>query len=210
MKSQKILYLGIDPSRFPHEGELIHFPVIETHSKPFVGEVKQAFEQLSVYTHIILTSRTAATLFVDYARKTRETYKEKIYLSVGTATTAYLKEQEIGHVLTADEQTGEGVVALLQELDLNGAHLFFPHSALARTLIPDYCNTHHIPLTAIALYDTKPTNIPLPNLDDFDQIVFTSPSTVHAFFAQIKKIPIHIQCLSIGPVTEASLKKYVY
>lgn len=208
MKHQKILYTGLDPQRYQHDGEIVHLPLIQTMPRPFTGKLRAAFENLSVYTHVVITSRTAAKLYMDYASLAQQSPRDKIYISVGVATTRVLEELEISVHDTATEQTGEGIVRILHGLDLQAAHLFFPRSALAREVIPAYCVENQIRLTVLDLYDTLPRDVALPDLTEFEQIVFTSPSTVHAFFKCVKTRPSLDKCCPIGPVTEKALKQY--
>ena len=74
-------------------------------------------------------------------------------------------------------------------------------------MIPDYFLQHEIPYLECTLYDTvivKPN--PLPNLDEFDEIIFTSPSTVEGFLEAYKTLPSDKRLTPIGPVTADSLK----
>lgn len=209
-KNQKILYLGLDPSRYAYQGELVHFPLIRTVARPFEGVLEKAFEALEIYTHIILTSRTAVSIYVEYASKARVSHllQEKTYLSVGQATTTALQERGISAIHTAKEECGEGLVQLLESLSLENAHLFYPHSSLSRTLITDYLIKRKIRTTALDLYDTHPCLITLPDLKEFDKIVFTSSSTVHAFFALTNEPPLPEKCLALGPITQQTLNNY--
>lgn len=208
LKVKKILYLGLDPCRYQHAGELVHVPLIEIAAYPFSKRVQETFESLELYTHVILTSRIGAELFCNYAIRALQNMRNKTYISVGSATTELLKQKGIKVDYTALVQTGEGVIEVLKGLDLQKAHLFFPRSALARDVIPNYCAKQQIQMTTLDLYDTQPSDIPLPDLAGFDQIVFTSPSVVHAFFARATKHPERAMCCPIGPVTADALNRY--
>jgi uroporphyrinogen-III synthase len=63
-----------------------------------------------------------------------------------------------------------------------------------------------VQFTAIDLYDPIfQAPLPIPNLDEFDEIVFTSPSTVRAFLAIYGEIPKDKIIAPIGPITKMSL-----
>jgi uroporphyrinogen-III synthase len=54
----------------------------------------------------------------------------------------------------------------------------------------------------IDLYETVAQRVePVPDLRLFDEIVFTSPSTVDAFFEIFGHIPSGKKIVAIGPVT---------
>jgi uroporphyrinogen-III synthase len=211
MKGKKILYLGIDPTRFAHKGLLCHLPLIRIVAHPFEGELKTSFENMTVYSHVLFTSRTAVNIFQEYALKAGfplTVLQDKIYISVGSATTESLHEANLSATHTAQNETGEGVVELLESLSFDQAHLFFPRSALARSLIPTYMHQKGIRFTAVDLYETLPNHVALSNLETFDEIIFTSPSIVHAFFSLSCFLPPREKCISIGPVTEKALNSY--
>ena len=208
--AQKILYLGLEPDRYQHAGQLVHVPLIRTLPRPFSGKIQEVFESLEIYTHILLTSRVGANIYCDYAARSLQNMQNKTYVSVGSATTELLGQRGILVDYTASVQTAEGVVEVLKGLDLQKAHLFFPRSARAREVIPHYCAAQKIQMTALDLYDTQFSGLPLPDLADFDQIVFTSPSVVHAFFACVSTYPQLDICFPIGPVTAYALKQYYH
>lgn len=202
---KKILYLGLDPSRFIHQGELIHYPIIRIVPRP-LEELHTLFLSFHTYTHLLCTSRTAATLFLKhmstYGLSMADLYAKRI-LVVGKATAQVFDRVDA----IAQEETGEGVIKLLQqEKTLKQGHLFFPHSALSRNIIMDYLNTQGIRTTASVFYDTIPNSQePLPRLDMFDEIIFTSPSTVDAFLHIFKAFPKQVTLTPIGPITQKTL-----
>jgi uroporphyrinogen-III synthase len=204
----KVLYLGLDPSRYVHAGELVHLPIIKIIPRTF-EEVKELFIKLEKATHVLLTSRTAASLYHAYALKSGfspDCLKNKIYLTVGEATKGRLVEIGIKDAIVAPEATGEGVVALLSTLHLQYSHLFFPRSSLGRSLIPEYLRQRKISHTSIDLYQTVPNPANLPDLSLFDRIVFTSPSTVFAFYTLFKQLPPLEKCHCLGPITQYAIK----
>lgn len=203
---KKILYLGLDPSRYECEGKLVHFPIIKTTPRPFEGHIKKLFEELATTTHVIVTSRTAASLFCEYAEKGQQALAEKIFLSIGDATATLLRKRGlVTHI--APQATGEGIIELLKIVPKPG-HVFYPHSALARPLIKNYLKQQGIPFTAVDLYDASPRHTELPDLDSFDKIIFTSPSTVAAFFSSTAQMPPREKCISIGPITAQALEDH--
>ncbi|MCH9609359.1 MAG: hypothetical protein S4CHLAM45_05000 [Chlamydiales bacterium] len=180
------LYVGLDPSRYPKK--VVHLPLIEI--VPISFEVK-AIEQFS---HVLFTSRTAVTLFCNYCTR------DKTYIVVGPATAEKLEEIGCHASYIADPHTGEGVRDLLEKLTI--PRLIFPHAKKARSILPTYLKERgHL---SLPIYDTVfiHYNHP-PKLEDFDEIVFTSPSTVDAFLSLYGNIPDRLSCTSIGPITEA-------
>lgn len=189
----KILYLGLEPPLL--EGELFHLPVIEVVPLP-IGNFTFSPE----WTHLIFTSKTSVQLLPFLP-------PQRTILAVGRATKRALEEKGLSVAICPEEESQEGVVKELQKLDLRGAHIFFPHSARSRPLITNYLKEIGCRYTELLLYTVQLNkNLPSIDLASFDQAIFTSPSTVEAFFTLYPKIPQSLECLAIGPVTKKSLE----
>jgi uroporphyrinogen-III synthase len=211
MKVKRILYLGLDPKRYKTDGSITHLPVIQTFPLPFGDEIQSIFKILHKHTHVLFTSRTAIPIYCEYAHRAKisfSTLKEKIYLCIGQATAQRLREAHLKPHFTAAHETGEGVIELLDSVDLDQCYLFFPHSAQSRPLILDYLVKKKVVCNAVVVYETKSIEIKLPDLKNFDQIVFTSPTTVHSFFRLVQKRPPFEKCCALGPVTKKTLDSY--
>jgi uroporphyrinogen-III synthase len=81
-----------------------------------------------------------------------------------------------------------------------------PRSSLSRPILANFFNEREIRYQACDLYDTLSQWIePKPDLDQVNEVVFTSPSTVKAFLEIFGGLPKGIKCLAIGPVTQQAL-----
>ncbi|MFZ0565839.1 MAG: uroporphyrinogen-III synthase [Chlamydiales bacterium] len=210
-KSKKVLYLGLDPSRWITQGEITHIPLIHTAPYPFSHrEIQMAFAQIPSYTHFLFTSRTTPPIFVDYAARAGfglDLLEKKTSICLGKATEEALSKTGLFSHYIAETPSAEGVVALLERLSLEEAYLFFPHSALARRVIPHYLQEKAVKHKALPLYTTRPSRVLLPDLASFDEIIFTSPSTVLAFRSLCTHLPPFEKCRWIGLLTQQTLKQ---
>ena len=189
----KTLYLGLDPENFcrPH---LTHYPVIRT-VRLESPELKEALALWSSFTHVIFTSKTAVRFW-------REPLIGKTAICIGNATAKELPHPS----LVAPESTQEGVIRLLETLRLGSAFIFLPRSRLSRPALTEYLRLKSIRFFPLDLYDTIFQKIePIPDLNNFDEIVFTSPSTVRAFLQIYGKLPPNKKLTPIGPVTGQAL-----
>ncbi len=194
------LYLGLDPKNYPCKGSLVHYPVIRT--QKLEGDDLQKAENLwPQFTHVVFTSQTAVNYW-------RLDLKGKISIAIGDATAEAVKSR--GSLpLLAPYATQEGVIELISSLDLQNGFLFLPRSRLARSALSDFLSQRRIRYFALDLYDTlfqKPE--PVPDLNEFDEIVFTSPSTVEGFLKIFGKLPPERKWRPIGPITRKALLKY--
>jgi uroporphyrinogen-III synthase len=193
----KTLYLGLDPSRFPYSGTLFHYPVIRT-ERIEGADFFTAQELWPDVTHVIFTSQTAVSYWdLDLRGKTA--------IAIGEPTRDALLIRH-PQPLLAPKATQEGVIELLQTLDLQTAFLFLPHSSRARKKLTDFLQMSRLHFFSLNLYDTLFQKVePVPNLDDFDEIVFTSPSTVEGFLRIYGQLPVGKQLTPIGPITAQAL-----
>jgi uroporphyrinogen-III synthase len=190
----RILYLGTDPSRFVHKGELVHYPVIRT------VPLQYCDSKIEDCTHWLFTSPNAVRHWFQLVEG-----KPGRYLAVGPSTAVALSEVGV-NALVAPHASQEGMIALLDTLDLHNAFFGWPRSSRARPLLAEYLTKQRIRFMPIDLYETVTQALePKPNLCDFDEIVFTSPSTVDAFLEIFGPIPREKKITPIGPITAKRL-----
>ncbi len=190
----RTLYLGLDPSRYSKK--VTHYPIIETVPIQTLDEPTKAAWHFA--THILFTSRSAVKHWFALS-----SIAEQEVFAVGPGTLAALQELNVDATV-APFATQEGMIELLEATDLSKAYLFWPKSASARQVLGDYLKKRKLRFYAFDLYETRTqAPKPLPNLNDFDELVFTSPSTIAAFLQIFGAIPKHKKITCIGPVTEA-------
>ena len=209
--SKRVLYLGLNPSHYSSDGEMIHWPIIQIIPQPLSDlTLYETLKNFDRYTHLILTSKTTVSILHDYLPQLGINWQQQHHqtqLAVGQVTAKQLKASGIHPTHIDLEETAEGLIQLIQKLPLEDSpHFFWPHSLKARTVIKDFFNKEKIRFTECVLYDTQPQAAKeIPKLDDFDEIVFTSPSTVEAFIYFYGKLPTHLKLTPIGPITAACL-----
>lgn len=198
----KALYLGPEyPLKAFRKRQIVHYPIIE------IIPLNCEIGNWESYTHLIFTSKTAVKMLASLLRRLRISpfaIGDKKVIAIGKAT-ASIARAFGADPLIAEEETAEGVVSLINSI--NDAHFFWPHAAKARPVIKEALL--HAPLSTCILYDSVPLNLSLPHLSDFKEILFSSPSTVSAFFTLVKEPPTHLQFIPIGPITKETLTKYI-
>lgn len=203
---KRILYLGLDPSHYASQEEIIHWPIIRIVPRPINDPtICEALQNFDSYSHIIITSKSTAAILHHYLIQLDidiQKWSHKMTLAVGKVTAKHLQAYGITPYRVAQEETAEGIIQELQQLPLKDAHVFWPHSAQARSIIKDFLTIQHIRHTTCIFYEPEHyISHPLPHLELFDEIVFTSPSTVEAFLKIFGSFPPNIQITPIGPIT---------
>lgn len=212
----KALYFGLDPSHYQKTSpyEVIHLPLIRIVPRSFEDpSIQQALACFDLVSHVLLTSRSAVFWWNQYLSQyaypaTR--WVKKTLLAIGPATEKALEDlpnpwkRQATH--KPEVETSEGICALLGELSPAPSLLLWPHSALSRSLIIECLEKRQIPYQAPILYETLPQQpAPLPLLEDFQELVFSSPSTIDAFLQLYPYFPDGLKLVTIGPTTEKHL-----
>lgn len=203
----KTLYLGLN---LPEEGgHYIHYPMIRIVPRPHDDEEIAAMAaKWATFTHLLFTSRTAVSLLKKACSHYRLDYSCKKGIAVGEKTAGEMERCGFSVDDIAAKEQAEGIVEILHHKKWDDTNILYPHSALARPLIANYLKERGIEYHAAALYDTIP-HFPndLPNFDEIDAILFTSPSTVDAFIARFVTFPQGVTLQSIGPITRKKLNE---
>jgi uroporphyrinogen-III synthase len=212
---ETVLYLGIDPSNYHTEKFLIHYPLITTQPRPYDSiECKHVFSEIPNYTHLLFSSKTTVRFFFDCLRFHGYEEKEiadKSIIAIGRATALAVEKFGVQPTHVANRESSDGLVRLMSLLDLKEAYIFFPRSSLSKPLLTFFLVERGIRHQIYNLYDTV-VNQPkiIQDLNQVDEIVFTSPSTVDAFSRLYQVIPPKTRLRPIGPVTKDALLKKLH
>lgn len=213
LDSRPTLCLGIEVPLKYQTRKILHHPIIQIEPRsPEELDIQSAFKQLSKATHLVFTSKIGVKQFVQQLVHFGHTQKElmqKHLLAVGNGTAHCIKSYGLHVDLIAKREDAEGIVEEWEKQGLKNRDdvlIFWPHSALSRSVLTDYLKKEAIPYVECILYDTKPrADFPKLALEDFAEILFTSPSTVDAFIERFKSIPEDLWCTPIGDVTKERL-----
>ncbi len=211
-KKGKALYLGLNPKSYGKE--VFHLPIIEIIPRDFNRpEIVCAFADIPDYTHIVFTSKSAVEIFFSCLKKqgfTIDDLQRKEIIAIGKVTARHIEERGVKVDKVAEDEVQEGIIHLLALEDLDQAYLFLPQSSRARCALIQSLMLRNIRHQRCFLYDTKPKFPAVkPDLENFDEIIFTSPSTVEAFREIFGRIPTFKKITAIGPVTQSKLNIYL-
>lgn len=208
------LYLGLTP---PPSGDILRkffpFPIIQIIS--YEENLEEKLTHFLRATHLLFTSKTAAQLLFGALKKKGidvvEVMRKKTTIAIGQRTAQAVQAWGFPIAQIAQTETSEGLLEELKKKSLKNSYFFWPHSALSRSLISDWFQEEGarlgILLEEVILYDTIPCFPgPLPEKETYEEIFFTSPSTVKAFSHFFGQIPEGKKGVAIGPVTEGALK----
>ena len=200
---RKVLNLGLSSFYLSSSDHVVHNPIIAINSLPIDERV---FENLEGNEIFVITSKSTVTQFLI-------PYKDKISLdsfmiSIGSKTTEAILKSGYKVTYQASNSTQEGMIELLKLVQLKNKKIILPRSNLARKVIDAYLIDQKIPFETIDCYCTQfnPQHVK-SNLNEFDALLFTSPSTVKFFFDFYTEIPSFLLFLVIGDITYRELIK---
>ena len=211
---KKTLYLGLNPKHYETDHQIVHFPVIEVAPRCFSNkEIQEVFSRVEKYTHIIFTSKSSVQIFFNYLKRAGKTLLDiegADFVAIGRVTAKWLRGfgVEVHHI--AEDETQEGMIDLLSTIELKESLVLLPQSSRARAKLAHYLVEKGVHHQIVHLYDTKTKEgLNYPPINQFDEIVFTSPSTVDAFFSTIPENEINDvhRYKVIGKITAEVLKE---
>lgn len=209
-QANKSLFLGLDPSKFLSSGEVFHYPMIKICSRP-KSELLPTFFDFHEYSHLLLTSKSSVKILFECLDRLQKPYSllnTKKVIAIGRATAEYLMKEGIyvDHIPQIESQ--EGLMALFGKLKISSKdRILYPRSSKARANLVEYFTQNEIPFVAPCFYDTLDyLPDPKPNIEDFDEIVFTSPSIVNSFFNHFSLPEKEVKLIFKGEVTKDYFK----
>lgn len=199
------LFTGLHVSDFKEEGICVHSPMIAIEPLPMNPQIKAELEAIGSYDRIVFTSRYAVQHFFDRLMElgldARSLSLVKI-TSIGETTSKALRDKGILAPPELAEDSSHGLVQWFATQALAPERILIPRSALGLSVLPDGLTGLGHKVTALPVYNTvMPDNIIRHNLDEFDGVVFTSPSTVDNFIRFYGQVPQHLKVLTRGRET---------
>lgn len=173
------------------------------------SRLRSAINRIHTYDSMIFTSTNAVSIFFAHLRGSRKDARAlsgKTVIAIGEATSARLALFGIEADLVPEKFTSEGIISLLDKLDVPSMHFLIPRARDARDIIVRYIREKGGTCDAIPIYRAT---APLPAASlpgDLDVFTFTSSSTVKNFISLYGKEILEKKVVaSIGPVTTETL-----
>lgn len=184
------------------------WPTIRTAPPVDPGALRAALRELEIFDWIVVTSPRAALAI----RAVKPPASLRV-AAVGEATAAALEDVGWAVDLVPGEQTGEALVAALQEAGVGvGTRVLFPASAIARDVVPAGLEALGAQVLRVVAYRTEPAPLDVAvcraELESgaVTVITFTSPSTVQnlqeALGPEVFGLAVRrTRAVAIGPTT---------
>jgi uroporphyrinogen III methyltransferase/synthase len=226
-KSKKVLFTGLSNERFFTDGIYFHLPLIKIEPLDDYRELDKWIKKICgnhqpstinykpIFDWIVFSSRYGVKYFFERTNKlgydSRYLFGIKI-AAIGSSTANKLRDFGIIPDLVPRNESSQGLIEefkkVIQRSTVRSPQLkiFLLRSNLADKGLKKGLSKLGFKVTScIAYRNQMPTN--LPDLDGFDEIMFTSPSTVRNFKKRYKKIPQKVKVKYIGEVTKREVRR---
>ncbi len=210
-KNKRVLFTGLSKERFFTQETYFHLPLIKIEPLEDYKEFDVYIKRIKYFDWIIFSSRYGVNYFFE---RVKETGKDTRVLSnikiaaIGNSTKNQLLSEGICADIVPTKESSEGLIEKFQTLDIKGKKIFLPRSDISdKGLSKALTKLGAKVYTSFAYRNVMPKELPDLDLKFFDEIVFTSPSTVRNFKKRYKILPEKIKIRCIGDVTQRELNK---
>ena len=189
--------------------EPVSIPLIRTIPVEFSMEEVLAFSP----NFVIISSKNGVKHF--FSRIPPEKFKSSRFIAVGSSTAKKLEELSI-EPLIPENFSGEGLVELLNSIDLDGKKFLIVRPKVARKLVSEFLKKSGAEVKEVVVYETVANEDIKETLTaeinkDFEILAFTSPSNFKSFLRLTgekgREILNKGKIVPIGHVTQKAIEK---
>lgn len=210
-RNKRILFTGLSQERFFTKDTYFHLPLIRIEPLEDYGEFDGYLKSLGKFEWIVFSSRYGAEYF--FKRLKCAGFDSRILnnikiAAIGASTKNRLLDFGIIADLVPEKESAKGLLERFKTEALKGREIFLPRSNLADKGLSSGLTRFGARVTsAVAYRNVIPEDLPDLDLNFFDEIMFTSPSTVRNFKKRYKRLPENVRIRCIGDVTLREAKR---
>lgn len=210
-KNKQILFTGLSAERFFIKGAYFHLPLIKIEPLEDYRDFDNYLKNISRFNWIVFASRYGVEYFFKRLQiiglDLRVLNNIKI-AAIGNSTKNRLLNFGIFADLVPEKESSFGLLEKFQRENLKGKNIFLPRSNLSDKGLKEGLERLGAKVSVSFAYkNVIPKNLPALDLNNFKEIIFTSPSTVRNFKKRYKKLPRNIKVRCIGDVTLKEAKE---
>lgn len=210
-KNKRILFTGLSGEKFFSPGRYDNVPLIKIKSASDYTRFDRLLKGIAGFDWVVFTSRSGVEYFFKrlavIGLDSRGLAGVKI-AAIGKSTGQKLLEYALRADLVARRESSEDLIREFKRINLKEKKIFLPQSSLSSEKLQEGLKKLGAKVkTAVAYKNVIPDDLPDLDLGLFDEIVFTSPSTVKNFKKKYKRIPGHTRIRCIGKVTAKEVER---
>lgn len=210
-KGKKILFTGLSKERFFIKGTYFYLPLIKIEFIRDSRKFDSYLKKINDFDWVVFTSRYGVEYFFKRLKNMNfdlRVLKGLKIAAIGSSTKNKLLSLGIRADLVPKNESSKGLIDKFKKEELNGKNIFMPRSDISdKGLSRAFENLGAKVSASVAYKNVMPKGLPDLDLNYFDEIMFTSPSTVRNFKLRYKKLPKKVKVNCIGEVTSKEVKK---
>ena len=204
-RNKRILFTGLSKERLFTKGTYFHLPLIKIEPMGNYKEFDGYLKNIKEFDWIVVASRYGAEYFFKRLRAIgldSRVLADIRLAAVGNSTKNRLLDYGIFADLVPEKESSKGLIAEFKKIDLKNKKIFLPRSDISDKGLQKALERLGAKVTTgFAYRNVIPKDLPDLDLNFFDEIMFTSPSTVRNFMKRYKKAPKDVEIKCIGDVT---------
>ena len=210
-KSKRVLFTGLSKERYFERGIYFHLPLIRILPMKDYRQFDRYIVGIRKFDWIVYASRYGVDYFFKRLKHvgydSRKLADIKI-AAIGKSTKNELLDFGVLANLLPKEESSRGLIEAFKKINLKEKKIFMPRSNISDKGLKDALRKlgAHV-TTGIAYRNVAPKDLPSLELKFFNEIVFTSPSTVRNFKKRYKKVPKNVKIRCIGSITYKEAKR---
>lgn len=213
-RNKRILFTGLSNERFFIKGSYFHLPLIKIVPMEDYREFDVFLKNIEGFHWIVFASRYGVEHFFKRLKAvgcdSRALANIKI-AAVGNSTRKRLLDFGISADLVPEKESSAGLIDKFKKIDLKNKKIFLPRSDISDKGLSKALESLGAEVsTGLAYRNVMAEDLPDLDLSFFDEIIFTSPSTVRNFKRRYKRLPDKIKVKCIGGVTLKEAKRCGY
>jgi uroporphyrinogen III methyltransferase/synthase len=210
-RNKRILFTGLSKERLFTKGTYFHLPLIKIEPMEVYDEFDNYLKNIKEFDWIVFSSRYGVEYF--FRRLKNIGYDSRMLANlriaaIGNSTKNRLQDYGILTDLVPKKESSEGLIDEFKKIGVEDKKIFLPRSDISDKGLSMRLTKLGAKVTASFAYrNIMPNNLPDLDLNFFDEIVFTSPSTVRNFKTRYKQVPKGVKIRCIGNVTLKETKR---
>lgn len=210
-RNKRVLFTGLSKERYFTKGTYFHLPLIKIEPMRSYEQFDNHLRNIKSFDWIIFASRYAVEYFFKRIRHIRLDSRELNNIkiaAIGSSTANRLLDSGIIADLVPKKESSAGLIGEFKKIDIRGKKIFLPRSDISdKGLSKALQKLGAKPTSCFAYRNVEPCDLPDLDLNNFSEIVFSSPSTVRNFKKRYKNVPKNVKIKSIGEVTLKEVRR---
>ncbi|MFZ5799943.1 MAG: bifunctional uroporphyrinogen-III C-methyltransferase/uroporphyrinogen-III synthase, partial [Candidatus Omnitrophota bacterium] len=210
-KNKRILFTGLSQKRSFLKGNYFHLPLVKIVPLDNYRRFDNYLLYIRQFDWLVFASRYGVEYFfkrLNYVGLDSRFLRGMKIAAVGASTARRLRDYGIIADLAPKEESSAGLLKVFAKMDMKYKKIFLPRSNLADKGLTEGFKNLGCQVTSVVAYkNVMPAHLPDINLESFNEIMFTSPSTVRNFLKQYGRPPKAVKISCIGAVTRQQALK---